>query len=66
MATQAMSRRGRRQRGGEGGMKSLGRAVRYISRYRRTTSIAVIALLISIGAQLMVPQLNQNILDTIV
>jgi ATP-binding cassette subfamily B multidrug efflux pump len=66
MAAQAISRQGGRQKGGGGGMKSLGRAMRYIGRYRRTTIIAVTALLVSIGAQLVVPQLNQNILDTIV
>jgi ATP-binding cassette subfamily B protein len=46
--------------------RSLGRAIRYIGRYRRIASIAVVALLISIGAQLLVPQMVQNILDAVV
>lgn len=44
---------------------ALGRALRYVRNYRRITLMAVIALFISIAAQLMVPQLVQNILDAV-
>ncbi len=37
----------------------------YVRRYRRTALLAYMALFISIGAQLMVPQLVQNILDAV-
>jgi ATP-binding cassette, subfamily B, multidrug efflux pump len=46
-------------------MKDLGRAMRYLSHYRRTTVLAYLALFISIGAQLVVPQLVQNIIDAV-
>jgi ATP-binding cassette subfamily B protein len=46
-------------------MKDLGRAMRYLGRYRRTTILAYISLLISIGAQLVVPQLVQNVIDAV-
>ncbi len=46
-------------------MASLGRAIRYLGHYRRITAIAYVALLISIAAQLMVPQVLQIILDAI-
>ena len=39
--------------------------MRYIGHYRTTALIAVVALFISIGAQLMVPQMVQNILDAV-
>ncbi len=41
------------------------RAIRYLNRYRRTAVLAYLSLFISIGAQLMVPQLVQNILDAV-
>ena len=53
------------QRPPSGGFKQLGRAFRYLSNYRTTTLVAVVALLISIGAQLLVPQMVQNILDAV-
>ena len=49
-----------------GGLKNLGRAIAYLNNYRGTALIAVGALVISLGAQLMVPQMIQNILDAIV
>ena len=55
------SRRGQpRQRG------SMGRAIRYLGRYSKLTGMAVIALIIATSAQLAVPQLVQNIIDTII
>ncbi len=48
-----------------GSMKDLGLAVRYLSRYKVTTTLAYAALFISIGAQLVVPQLVQNVLDAV-
>ena len=47
------------------GFKQLGRAFRYLRNYRNTAIVAVGALLISIVAQLLVPQMVQNILDTV-
>ena len=46
-------------------LAQLGRAIRYLGHYRRITAIAYVALLISIAAQLMVPQVLQTILDAI-
>jgi ATP-binding cassette subfamily B protein len=46
-------------------MKQLGRAIRYLGRYRKITFLAYGALLVSTLAQLAVPQLVQRILDTI-
>jgi ATP-binding cassette subfamily B protein len=45
--------------------KNLRRAVRYLGHYRNITIAAYVALLLSTGAQLMVPQIVQNILDAI-
>lgn len=45
---------------------SLGRAIRYLGRYSKLTTLAVIALIIATAAQLAVPQLIQNIIDTII
>jgi len=44
----------------------LGRAIRYLGRYSRLTLAAVVALIIATAAQLAVPQLVQEIIDTIV
>ena len=46
-------------------MASLGRAIRYLGHYRKIAIVAYGALLISIAAQLMVPQILQTILDAI-
>lgn len=45
--------------------KPLLRSMRYVGHYKNTALIAVVALFISIGAQLMVPQMIQNILDAV-
>ena len=52
-------------RGDGGNRRSLGRAMSYIGRYPRIAIIATGALLVATAAQLAVPQLVQNILDTI-
>ncbi len=57
---------GKRQKRKKGSNKSLKRAIAYIGRYKKTAVIALSALLIATGAQLAVPQLIQNIIDTIV
>src|SRR5574337_1720069 len=44
----------------------LWRAIGYVNRYRRLVTIAYGALFVATAAQLMVPQLVQNIIDTIV
>jgi len=46
-------------------MKDLGRAVRYLWHYRRATLIAYVSLVISLVAQLLVPQMVQNMLDAV-
>ena len=46
-----------------GGMKMLGRAIRYLGHYRGITAFAYAALVVSIFAQLLVPQMVQNIID---
>lgn len=45
--------------------RDLGRAIRYLMRYKRMTIFAYLALFISTGAQLMVPQMVQNVLDAV-
>lgn len=45
---------------------TLGRAIRYLGRYRRLTIFATLALFVATAAQLAVPQLVQNIIDLIV
>ncbi|MBP9503176.1 MAG: ABC transporter ATP-binding protein [Candidatus Promineofilum sp.] len=47
-------------------LNSLGRALRYLSSYPRLTTGATIALIIATAAQLAVPQLLQQIIDTVV
>ena len=59
----AIRGRGRRQ---DGGRSTLGRAVRYVRRYPKVSVAAVAAMLVATLAQLAVPQLVQNIIDTIV
>lgn len=65
MAAQTASwGRGRpRAKGSSNG--GLGRAIRYLGRQRRTTIIAYGALIIATLAQLAVPQLVQNMIETI-
>ncbi|HRJ44931.1 MAG TPA: ABC transporter ATP-binding protein, partial [Caldilineaceae bacterium] len=45
--------------------RDLGRAIRYLGRYKRMAIFAYLFLFISTGAQLMVPQLVQNVLDAV-
>lgn len=45
--------------------KTLGRAIRYVGRYRWIAVLAYGSLFIATAAQLVVPQLLQNIIDTI-
>ncbi len=60
------SLRGRKKNQSSGQRSTLGRAIRYVRRYPKVTGGAVIALIIATSAQLAVPQLIQNIIDTIV
>jgi ATP-binding cassette subfamily B protein len=53
------------QRPPSAGIGHLGRALRYLRFYRNTALVAIGALLISIFAQLLVPQMIQNILDAV-
>jgi ATP-binding cassette subfamily B protein len=46
-------------------MAGLGRAIRYLGRYKRAVVLAYASLLVSTGAMLMVPQLVQNIIDAV-
>jgi ATP-binding cassette, subfamily B, multidrug efflux pump len=57
--------RGRQQNEGTDQKRSLGRALRYIWLYPKVAIVATVSLLIATGAQLAVPQLVQNIIDTI-
>ena len=47
-------------------LNSLGRALRYLAKYPRLTIGATVALVIATAAQLVVPQLLQQIIDTII
>ena len=57
---------GRPKKSGAPSMQSLGRALSYLTKYPRLTIGATIALVIATAAQLVVPQLLQQIIDTIV
>ena len=57
--------KGRKPRIDREGLRQLGRAFRYLRHYRRTALVAYGALVISTGAQLMVPRLVRNIIDSI-
>ena len=57
--------RGKRGQKQKTSFKPLGRAVKYILHYRKMAVLAYLALLVSVGAQLMVPQMVQNILDAV-
>jgi ATP-binding cassette, subfamily B, multidrug efflux pump len=61
-AAQPMARRGRGQR--PAGPSALSRAIRYLGKQRRTTFIAYGALVIATIAQLVVPLLLQNMINT--
>ena len=56
---------GPNKRGDGGGFKALGRSIRYLGHYRNETILAYLFLFISTAAQLMVPQMVQNILDAV-
>ena len=49
-----------------GGRRTLNRSLTYVSHYPKVAVVAVVALLLATGAQLMVPILIQNIIDEIV
>jgi ATP-binding cassette subfamily B multidrug efflux pump len=53
----------RRELGAKPG--GLGRAIRYLGRYRRLVAVVYISLLLSVGAQLVLPQLVQRTMDAI-
>lgn len=53
------------EKGKRPNLKNLGRALAFLNRYRKIAAAAVVSLLVSIGAQLMVPWLVQNILDAV-
>ena len=59
------SKRNRPEGAGREGFKNLGRALNYLGHYRRAAIVAYTALVISTGAQLMVPWLVHNIIDSI-
>ena len=52
--------------GGRANLSSLGRALNYLKKYPRLAIGATLALVIATAAQLVVPQLLQRIIDTIV
>jgi len=52
-------------RGRRAGLRNLGRALRFLFHHRRIALIATVSLFLSIGAQLAVPQMVQNILDAV-
>lgn len=60
------SRPTRPAKAGRTSMNSLGRALRYLGKYPRLTIGATVALIIATAAQLVVPQLLQQIIDTII
>ena len=60
-----MAKQGRPAKGQRPSFKNLIRAIRYLGHYRSITIIAYVALFLSTGAQLMVPQMVQNIIDAI-
>ncbi|MCP4167228.1 MAG: ABC transporter ATP-binding protein [Chloroflexi bacterium] len=47
------------------GLKPLGRAIRYLSHYKKTALIAYFFVITSVAAQLMVPQMVQRVLDAV-
>ncbi len=65
MAAQTASWGRGRQRPKGSSSGGLGRAIRYLGRQRRTTFIAYGALIVATLAQLAVPQLVQNMIDSI-
>jgi len=64
LAAQARQQWGGQQAGG-GGNTGLGRAIRYLGKQRRSALFAYGALIIATLAQLAVPQLVQNMIDSV-
>ena len=64
MQATALPRRAGRRPSGPG-FKPLIRAIRFLGHYRRLASFAYFFLFISVGAQLVVPQVVQNIIDAV-
>ncbi len=60
--TMSRSKRGKKQKTS---FKPLLRAMRYIGHYKKMVFLAYSAVFISVAAQLMVPQMVQNILDAV-
>ena len=60
-----MTAEAKRPKRGRPSFKNLGRAIRFLGHYRNITLAAYAALFLSTGAQLLVPQLVQNILDAV-
>jgi ATP-binding cassette subfamily B protein len=56
----------RKRAAGQSTLNSLGRALRYLTKYPKLTVGATLSLIIAAAAQLVVPQLLQRIIDTIV
>jgi ATP-binding cassette subfamily B multidrug efflux pump len=54
-----------RRRGPRPTTAGLGRAIRYLGHYRKLTVMAYLFLFVSTAAQLVVPQLIQNIIDAV-
>ena len=65
MQMSATRSRRKKSANGDKSNRSLVRALRYIGRYPKVALVATLALLVATVAQLAVPQLVQNILDTI-
>lgn len=64
MMQRRMKMKGGRE-GSSGPSGGLGRAIRYLAHYKKITGIAYGALFVATLAQLMVPQLIQNIIETV-
>jgi ATP-binding cassette, subfamily B, multidrug efflux pump len=62
----AQTRRGGGRGPGRPNFATLGRAIRYTVRYHRLVLLAYGSLVVATAAQLMVPQLVQNIIDTVI
>ncbi len=57
--------RGKRGKKAKTSFKPLWRAIKYIGHYKKMAILAYAAIFVSVGAQLMVPQMVQNILDAV-
>jgi ATP-binding cassette, subfamily B, multidrug efflux pump len=61
-----LAQRRRQRTDNQAGRQALGQAISYLWRYPRYTAASVIALLLATAAQLAVPQLVQEVIDSIV